>query len=91
LLKDVAVLTTPILVTYEEDGEPLALKKGTALAIGNVEVEVTKASTGALPVTTYTAKENAVCFLVIDDLGFPIHVPYGNVTFDTDEGGKIIC
>jgi len=28
---------------------------------------------------------------VIDDLGFPIHVPYGNVTFDSDEGGKIIC
>lgn len=39
----------------------------------------------------YTTYVDEVCFLIIDSLGTPTHVPYENVTFDTDEGGKIIC
>jgi len=87
MIENVTALTTPTPCHFEK--EPLAVEVGTALALGTVQTMVTHESE---VMGSYEAPgPKVVCFLIIDSLGTPTHVPYENVTFDTDEGGKMIC
>jgi len=87
LLKDVTVFANPVPCHFER--EPLAVEVGTAVALGTVQELVTHES--EVMGSYETPGKKVVSFLVIDSLGCPTHVPYENVTFDTDEGGKLIC